>query len=108
MRKRDIIAMYTGGLLELALASLGFAIAGLIVVQMWAGLTGVHVDATGALTFSWQIIMLMALWPGQTFWTIQRTAPSGYVHSVIGKPSDDDLRGLNRRTARRIREQVRD
>lgn len=108
MRKRDIIAMYWSGLLELALASLGFAVICLIGMQMLARMTGSEIDATGVLSFCWQIAMLMALWPGQTFWTIRRETPCGYTHSIIGVPSDDDLRMQNRQLARRIRQRVRD
>lgn len=108
MRKRDIIAMYSSGLLELALAALGCSVIGLIAMQLLASLIGTEVDASGALLFIWQIIVFMSLWPGQRFWTIRRMAPSGYVHSIVGTPSDDDLRVENRRTAQRIRQQVRD
>lgn len=108
MRRRDIIAMYSSGLIELALAALGFAVIGLIAFQFLARMTGAEIHATGVLSFCWQIAMLMALWPGQTFWTIQRTTPSGYTHSIIGVPSDDDLRSQNRQMARRIRQRLRD
>lgn len=108
MRKRDITGIYVSALLELSLASLGFAVIGLIGFQVLGRLTGFEVHATGALAFGWQIIVLMALWPGQTFWTIRRTTPSGFEHSVIGVPSDDDIRVENRRVAQRIRHRVRD
>ncbi|MEE4188063.1 MAG: hypothetical protein V2I76_06410 [Roseobacter sp.] len=108
MRRRDIISMYSSGLCELALTCLGIAIAGLILLQLVSIVTGVQINADGALAFSWQIAMLMGLWPGQTFWTIRRTTPNGLEHSIIGVPSDDDLRIHNRQTAQRICRQLRD
>lgn len=108
MRRRDIIAMYFSGVLELALSCLGIATAALLGVQILSHLVEAEIQPTGILLFSWQIAMLMALWPGQTFWTIRRTTPCGYEHSIIGVPSDDDMRIQNRLMARRIRQRVRD
>ena len=108
MRIRDIISMYSSALCELAMAALGFAIIALIGLQLLARLAGADMNASGILLFSWQIIVLMALWPGQTFWTIRRSTPCGLEHSIIGVPSDDDMRVMNRRMARRMSNRVRD
>ncbi len=101
MRKRDIFSVYFRGLAELAFVALGFAIAGLLCMQLIAMLTEKIIYAESALLFIWQSLVLLALWPGQTFWTIRRTTAHGFEHSVIGLPSDDDLRVLNHRAARR-------
>jgi len=102
MRKRDIVAMYSSGLCELTLCALGAATLWLITLKVFEQLTNVMIDANGALLFSWQSIMLLALWPEQRFWTIRRTAPNGREHSIIGMPSDDDMRLRNQRAARRF------
>lgn len=102
MRKRDILSVYCSGLLELALGALGCAVLGLIALQVIARLTGSGIDAEAALLQCWQAVMLMALWPGQRFWTIRRRTGSGFEHSVIGVPSDDDMRRQNHRVARNI------
>ncbi|MGA9434915.1 MAG: hypothetical protein WBV62_11845 [Roseobacter sp.] len=108
MRKRDILAMYSSGLCELALSALGVATVWLIALKVFEKVTFVTFDASGVLLFSWQSIMLLALWPEQRFWTIRRTAPSGREHSIIGMPSDDDLRLRNQRSARRFSDSLHD
>ena len=102
MRKRDILGMYSSGLCEMALAALGAATRWLIILKIFEEFTNVMIDANGALLFSWQSIILLALWPGQRFWIIRRTAPNGREHSIIGLPSDDDMRLHNQRNARRF------
>lgn len=108
MRKRDILLVYASGLGELLLAAFCFAVVALILLQLLARAAGLWLDADAALLLCWQIILLLALWPGQRFWTIRRSTAGGHVHSVIGVPSEDDLRLMNRRTARRIAMQPRD
>lgn len=102
MRTREIISVYSSGLCELTLASLGFSTLLLMAMQTISLVAGFSINAEGVLVFGWQIVMLLALWPGQTFWTIRRTTESGFEHSVIGVPSDDDQRVMNHRTARRF------
>lgn len=102
MRKRDILVMYSSGLFEMALSALGAAVLWLIALKVFEHFSAIALDANGVLLFSWQCIMLMALWPEQRFWTIRRLTPSGCEHSIIGIPSDDDLRLRNQRTAQRI------
>ncbi|MEM9577864.1 MAG: hypothetical protein AAF999_12725 [Pseudomonadota bacterium] len=101
MRKRDIFSVYFRGLAELAFVSLGFAIAGLLCLQLLAILIAMRINPEAALLFVWQSLILLALWPGQRFWTIRRTTAHGFEHSIIGVPSDDDLRLRNHRAARR-------
>jgi hypothetical protein len=103
MRNRDILSIYASGLCELALGALGFAIIILMAMQMMALAGGFHIDAGGVLLFAWQTIVFLALWPGQTFWTIRRITPEGFEHSVIGIPSDDDMRVTNHRVAQQMR-----
>lgn len=102
MRNSEILTVYTSGIAELVIAALGFAVAGLLGLQMCAVLTGSVLNAEAALTSIWQALILMGLWPGQTFWTIRRTTANGFEHSVIGAPSDDDLRLRNHHAARRV------
>ena len=101
MRKRELLSIYASGMCELVLTALGFSVIALIGLQLLAGLTSAQLDANGALLLLWQMIILMALWPGQRFWTIRRTTASGREHSLIGIPSDDDLRCMNHIAARR-------
>jgi len=103
MRKRDILYVYSSGLCELVLSALGGAIVVLMVFHMVGAVFGAPVVADAVLLYTWQVIIFFALWPGQTFWTIQRTTNSGRVHSVIGVPSDDDMRIDNHRRAQRMR-----
>lgn len=102
MRHTDVLYLYSSGLCELVLSALGGAIIVLMTFHMIAAAFGVTVDANAVLVFSWQSIILFALWPGQTYWTIRRTTSSGITHSVIGVPSDDDMRLLNHRRAKRM------
>lgn len=102
MRKRDILTIYATGLCELVLTALGAAIVVLMTFHLIGLAFGAPIDADSVLLFSWQAITLFALWPGQTFWTIQRTTPCGKVHSIIGVPSDDDMRVFNHRRARQM------
>lgn len=104
MRMRDILAIYSSGLCELVLSALGVAVTALLVFQMLSSVSGLIIDADALLLFAWQSMILLALWPGQTFWTIRRTTPDGFEHSVIGVPSDDDMRLENHRRARRLRD----
>lgn len=104
MRKRDILSIYASGLCELVLSALGAAVLSLMIFQTLGKSVGLSVNAEAILLFSWQIIVFMALWPGQTFWTIRRKSSVGYEHSVIGVPSDDDMRLENHRRARRLRD----
>lgn len=108
MLKTDVLSVYSSGLCELVLAALGAAAAVLLTFSLVGFVFGIPVDADAVLLFSWQIVIFCALWPGQTFWTIRRTTSSGRVHSIIGVPSDDDLRDLNHRRARLIRGAMRD
>lgn len=108
MRKRDIVVMYSSGLCEMALGAFGAATLWMITLKVFGHLADVMIDANGVLLFSWQSIMLLALWPEQRFWTIRRTAPNGREHSVIGMPSDDDLRLRNQRDARRFSTRTHD
>lgn len=102
MRRRDIISIYASGLCELCLSALGFAITGLILLQTCAMVFETILNAEAVLLFFWQCIMLMALWPGQTFWTIRRKTSAGREHSIIGAPSEDDIVAQNRVSARRF------
>ena len=86
----------------MALGALGGAVLWLITLKIFEHFSAIPLDANGILLFSWQSIMLLALWPNQRFWTIRRLAPNGREHSIIGIPSDDDLRLINQRTAQRI------
>ncbi len=108
MRKRDIISMYSSGLCELALAALGVAVLCLVGLQIIAQLANHRLDADGILLFTWQSAVFMALWPGQTFYTIRRTTPCGREHAIIGIPSDDDLCLANRRNAQRHSRRLHD
>lgn len=107
MRRRDIISIYASGLCELCLSALGLAIAGLLLLQLCAMAFDTLLDAEAVLFFCWQCVMFMALWPGQTFWTIRRTTSLGHEHSIIGVPSDDDVSAMNRMSARRFSNRAR-
>ncbi len=103
MRLRDIVSIYSSGLCELVLSALGMAIAALLMFQMLSAVSGFAIDADAVLLLFWQSAIFLALWPGQTFWTIRRTTPCGFEHSIIGVPSDDDMRLKNHRQARQFR-----
>jgi ribose/xylose/arabinose/galactoside ABC-type transport system permease subunit len=102
MRRRDVLSIYSSGLTELVLAALGFAVLLSGGMQILARALDSPFDATGALLFSWQAIVLLALWPGQGFWTIRRRTAQGREHSIIGRPCEDDIIASNRRAARRM------
>ena len=103
MRVKNILSVYSSGLCELVLTALGAAIAILMVMQIISQAMGVAIDAEAILLFSWQGAVFLGLWPGQTFWTIRRRSSCGFEHSIIGVPSDDDMRVANHRRARALR-----
>ncbi|MEM1351623.1 MAG: hypothetical protein AAGF27_04730 [Pseudomonadota bacterium] len=108
MRITEIIYIYASGLFELILSALGGAIVILMTVHLICSAYGTSVDAELLLILAWQIIVFFALWPGQQFWTIRRATQSGREHSVIGSPSDEDLRYENHRRAQRMSNALRD
>lgn len=108
MRKRDVISIYSSGLCELIFASLAFAIVVLLGLHLIAKATETALNASDALLLSWECIVLMALWPGQKFWTITRSTANGRQHSVIGQPTDEDLCAMHHRAAARYRNHLRD
>lgn len=107
MRLRDIVSVYSSGLCELVLSALGMAVAALLILHLFGSFSGLVIDADAVLLFTWQSLIFLGLWPGQTFWTIRRTTPCGFEHSVVGIPSDDDMRVRNQRRARRLRDRLR-
>ena len=108
MRIFDIVSMYTSGLLELIFAALGFAVLGTVVMKALSVALGGDIASADFLLFLWQSLVFVALWPGQTFWTIERATSCGRRHSIIGVPTEDDLVLQNHQMARRIRNQARE
>ncbi|MEM9307772.1 MAG: hypothetical protein AAGA74_10775 [Pseudomonadota bacterium] len=105
MRRRDLLSMYSSALAELVLSSLCGAVLIIMALQFLAALFGAFLDSTDALLLVWQSLVLLGLWPGQRYWTIQRTNAKGIRHSVIGVPSEDDEIRLNRIAARQRAQQ---
>ena len=91
MRVRDIISIYSSGLCELFCSALAFAVFVLCGLQMLARVTDTIFDSSAALLLSWEMILLMALWPGQRYWTITRSTMTRRHHSIIGVPTDADF-----------------
>ncbi len=108
MRVLDIFSMYASGLVELIATALGFAVLGTVVMKAISVALGGEIETASFLLFLWQTLIFIGLWPGQTFWTIERTTSCGRQHSIIGVPTEDDRARENRLMAQRIRNQARD
>ncbi|WP_375230294.1 hypothetical protein [Roseobacter sp. S98] len=100
MTRTDIFQMYFSGLAELAICALGWTVVVMLPLSGVVLASGQAQVPESAFFLVFSSAVLMALWPGQTFWTIRRKTSSGRVHSIIGQPSDDDIAAANRIAAR--------
>ncbi|WP_300036098.1 hypothetical protein [uncultured Roseobacter sp.] len=90
MSGADVARIYIGGLTELFLSALGWTVVIMLPLHKLTVAGNIGLDTGAAFLLIFSSIVLMALWPGQTFWTIRRKTAAGFEHSVIGAPSDDD------------------
>ena len=91
--------MYCTALIELVLTAFGAALLTVTLLHELAVRINMSINPGEALFLVWQIIIFLALWPGQGFWTITRHTASGRQHSVIGIPTADDIYAMNRHIA---------
>ncbi|WP_298837717.1 hypothetical protein [uncultured Roseobacter sp.] len=100
MTRKEILWIYLSGLTELALCALGWTILLMLPFACLLRAMEQTADPGSAFLFVFSSAVMMALWPGQSFWTIERRTRQGQIHSIIGRPSDDDIAAAARIAAR--------